>query len=111
MDRYIPNQIPLNERWWNFGLSVAILAWGSYGLGIDNLIVPVGRRGEAFNFHGSAAFIMFGAMVAAALNLLAVIFDHFDVRNNELAYRRIAFFTQAIGWVLSAAAVVVHIFG
>ena len=52
---------------------------------------------------------MFCAMVASVLNLLSVVLDHFDIRNNEIMYRRIAFATQAVGWVLFAAAIVVHV--
>jgi hypothetical protein len=105
MDRHIPNHISASERWWNFGLSLLIIAWGSYGLWADDLIVPVSKRGNAIHLHGTAAVIMFCAMVAAALNLLMVIVDHIDIRNNELTYRRIAVCTQFVAWVLFVAAI------
>ena len=108
MDRYIPNHIPLGERWWNVGLSLLILAWGAYGLWADDLIVPT-KRGNGIHLHGTAAVIMFGAMIASVLNLLAVVADHIDIRNNELAYRRFAFGTQVSGWMLFAAAILVHV--
>ena len=109
MDRYIPNHIPAGERWWNSGLSLLILAWGSYGLWADELIVPISKRGEALYLHGTAAVVMFCAMVSSVLNLLAVVMDHFDTRNNEITYRRIAFGTQVLGWVLFGSAILVHI--
>ena len=108
MDRYIPNHIPSGVRWWNVGLSLMILAWGTYGLWTDDLIVPT-KRGNGIHLYGTAAVIMFCAMVASVLNLLSVVLDHFDIRNNEIMYRRIAFATQAVGWVLFAAAIVVHV--
>jgi len=108
MDRYVPNHISASERWWNLGLSLLIIAWGSYGLWVDDLIVPVGKRGNVIHLHGTAAAIMFCAMVAAALNLLTVIIDHIDIRNNELSYRRIAFCTQLVGWLLFASAIFVR---
>jgi hypothetical protein len=108
MDRYIPNEIPASARWWNFALSLVLIAWGSYGLWADDLLVPVGKRGYALHLHGSAAVVMFFALIAAVVNLLAVVFDHFDVRNNELTYRRIAFGTQIVGWTLFVSAVLVH---
>jgi hypothetical protein len=108
LDRYIPNEIPASERWWNVFLSLAILAWGSYGIWADDLVVPTKRNGV--HLQGIAALIMFGAMVAAALNLLSVVVDHFDLRNNELSYRRIAFGSQLIGWLLFGLAMAVHIF-
>lgn len=109
MDRYIPNHIPPFEIWTNLSLSLLILAWGSYGLWADDLLIPVGRRGAALHLHGTAAVVMFCAMVFAVLNLLAVIVDHFDVRNNELAYRRAAFGTQVAAWLLFAVAIGIHI--
>lgn len=108
MDRYIPNHIPLGERWWNASLSLLILAWGAYGLWADDLVVPT-KRGNSLHLHGTAAAIMFGAMIASVLNLLAVVADHFDIRNNELAYRRFAFGTQVSGWALFSAAILVHV--
>jgi hypothetical protein len=108
MDRYIPNHIPASERWLYFGLSLLILTWGSYGLWVDDLIVPIGKRGRSMHFHGTAAVVMFCAMVAAILSLLAIVIDHFDLRNNELTYRRFAFFTQLVGCVLFVSAIVIQ---
>jgi hypothetical protein len=109
MDRYIPNHIPAGARWWYVGLSLLLIAWGSHGLWTDDLIVPVSKRGATIHLQGIAAVIMFCAIVAAALNLLAVVIDHFDIRNNELAYRRFAFGTQLLGWALFASAIVAHV--
>ena len=54
---------------------------------------------------------MFCAVVAAVLNLLTIIIDHFDIRNNELTYRRIAFGTQVVGFVLFAVAICFRLAG
>lgn len=109
MDRYIPNEVPASTRWWRLVLSVLILAWGSYGLWADTLIVPVSKRGDVLHLRGAAAVVMFCAMVAAVLNLLAVIVDHFDERNNELTYRRIESFTRVVGVLLCVAAILLHL--
>ena len=111
MDRYIPNHIPASERWIYFVLSLSVIVWGAYGLWIDNLILPVSKRGDAIHFHGISAVIAFCAMAAAALNLLTMIVDHFDIRNNELTYRRIAFVSQFVGVVLFLAAIAVQLSG
>ena len=111
MDRYIPNHIPATERWVYLGLSVFIIGWGAYGLWTDDLIVPISRRGDAIHLHGNSALIMFCAMAAAALNLLAIIIDHFDIRNNELTYRRVAFGTQVVSTVLFVVSICVRLFG
>ena len=108
MDRYIPNQFSAGQLWSHVGLSLLLLCWGAFGLWTDDLIVPISKRGDALHLQGAAALVMFSAMVAATMNLLSVVLDHFDIRNNELFYRRAAFFTQAIGWLLFAAALVVH---
>jgi len=107
LDRYIPNHIPAGERAWNLFLSLLIMAWGSYGIWADDLIVPTKRGG--IHLHGTAALIMFGAIAAAALNFFSVVLDHLDTRNNELSYRRIAFGTQLLGWILFGIAIIVHI--
>jgi hypothetical protein len=109
MDRYIPNHIPAGEWWWNVGLSLLILAWGAYGLWADDLIIPTTKRGHGIHLHGTASLFLFCAMVASVLNLLAVIADHFDIRNNELLYRRVAFGTQLVGWVLFGVAILFHL--
>lgn len=109
LDRYIPNEIPAGERLWNFGLSLLIIGWGSYGIWADDLIVPT-KRGNGIHLHGTAAMIMFAAMVVAALNFFSVVVDHYDLRNNELNYRRFAFATQALAWLLVVLAMVVHLF-
>lgn len=75
---------------------------------MNDLIVPVNKRGPALHLQGAAAVVMFCALLAATANLLSVVLDHFDIRNNELSYRRFAFFTQTLGWLLFAAALVVH---
>jgi hypothetical protein len=110
MDRYIPNHIPATERWWNVGLSLLILAWGSYGLWADDLIIPT-KRGNGMHLHGTGALIMFCAMVASVLNLLTVVADHFDLRNNEHFYRRVAFCSQLVGWVLFGVAILISVLG
>ncbi|MCZ8159125.1 MAG: hypothetical protein ACK5V0_13030 [Alphaproteobacteria bacterium] len=108
MDRYIPNQFSAGQLRSHVGLSLLLLGWGTFGLWTDDLVVPVSKRGAALHLQGAAALVMFCAMIAATLNLLSVILDHFDIRNNVLSYRRAAFFTQALGWLLFVAALLVH---
>ena len=108
MDRYIPNQFSAGELWGHVALSLLLLCWGGVGLWTNDLVVPISKRGAALHLQGPAAIVMFCALVAATVNLLSVVLDHFDIRNNELSYRRFAFFTQALGWLLFGAALVVH---
>ena len=48
--------------------------------------------------------------MAAVRNLLSIVADHYDLRNNERHYRIIAFTTQAAGWVLCGLAVLAQMF-
>src|SRR5262245_55185605 len=101
-----PNHIPLFTRLWNIGLSVVLLGYGAYGLAIDDLLIPgLGRR-VSHHVHGTAAWLLYGAMVCAALNLLSVVVDHYDVRPNERTYRRVAKVTQVLGWTFFLASAV-----
>lgn len=37
---YTPNHIPANERWQNIAFSIALFAYGSYGVWINDLYLP-----------------------------------------------------------------------
>ncbi len=102
-----PNHIPEGERWWNGFLSFLLLSYGTYGLSVDDIYLP-GRRGPGMHFHGVAAWLVYGAMVTAAANLISVIVDHYDKRNNETNYRLFARATQVFGVVLFSLAVLVQ---
>ncbi len=102
-----PNHIPESERWWNGFLSFLLLSYGTYGLTVDDIYIP-GKRGNGMRFHGVAAWLVYGAMVSAAANMISVIVDHYDKRNNETNYRLFARATQAVGIALFCLAVLVQ---
>jgi len=93
---YRPNRIPVSARLLHAGLSLFLLAYGGHGVLVDDLFIPA-KRGRGLHLHGMGAWIMYGALVMAALNLLAVVVDHYDTRNNERQYRSFANITQALG--------------
>lgn len=108
---YTPNHIPAGTRVLYIVVSVALIAYGIFGLWIDDIFIP-GKRGTGVHLHGLAAWLMFAAMVLASLNLLSVVVDHFDQRNNETDYRRFArvtgimgytFFGLALAWFIYTA--------
>lgn len=74
--------IPLKERVGHVILAVLLLAYGAYGLRNDDLYIP-GKRSRGVHLHGTAAWVMYGAFVCAALNLLAVAVDHCDTSGGE----------------------------
>jgi hypothetical protein len=99
--RYLPNQIPPAERARHVLLSLALLAYGGYGVWVNDLYVP-GRRGRGMHLHDIPAWLMYGAMVCACLVMLSVVFDHYDRRNNERHYRAFAAVGEFAGWTLFA---------
>lgn len=103
--RYSPNHIPRSERIWNTVLSSIVLAYGCHGLSVNDLYMP-GKRGPGIHFHDLPAWIMFAAMLCACANMISVIVDHYDQRNNETNYRRFARMTQIGGWCFFALALV-----
>lgn len=103
-----PNRIPLGERVINILLSLFLLGYGSYGLSIDDLHIP-GKRTEGLHLHGLAATSMFVAMCFAIANLLAVVIDHYDTRDNEVSYRNFAIANKYAAISFFAGALVLHI--
>ena len=59
--------------------------------------------------HEFPAKVMYLAMLFACANLLAVV-DHYDRRNNEHRYRRVAKLAQIGGWTTFVLALVLDLF-
>ena len=107
--RYIPNQIPLNQRVMHVLLSLVLFAYGGYGVWVNDLYLPGKRRGV--HLHDTPAWIMYGAMTCACLVMLSVVLDHYDRRNNERHYRAFAKVGEFAGWSLFGLSLVWSIFG
>jgi hypothetical protein len=91
-----PNHIPVGERIGNIIFSSILLIYGTVGVFIDDLYIP-GKRNPGIHFHGEPAWIMYGAFVCASANMLSVVVDHYDERNNETNYKLFARCTQVAG--------------
>lgn len=87
-DTYIPNTFRADVRIKNVFFSIALVAWGTFGVYIDDLILPT-KRGNALHLHGIEAWFMYAAFLAAAAGMISVVIDHFDVRPNEATYDKI----------------------
>jgi hypothetical protein len=103
---YTPNHIPVETRWAHVLVSGGLIIYGLIGLWLDDLYMP-GKRGRGLHFHGLAAQILFAAFVSGCCNLLSVVVDHYDRRNNETNYRLFAQVTSILGLGLLVAALVV----
>lgn len=105
---YLPNKIDQSTRVWNVLLSTCLLLYGTIGIYIDDIYVP-GKRTNGVHFHGEPAWLLYAAMVSASLNMISVVVDHYDIRNNEINYKRFAKVTQFLGWSLFILALVLDL--
>lgn len=108
MAAYQPNHIPAKSRWLHAIFALGILAYGAWGLWVDDLYVP-GRRGPGIHLHGYAAWLMFGAMASASTLMAMVVVDHYDQRNNERDYKRGAERMATIMGALFVFSLVAHL--
>jgi hypothetical protein len=109
---HTPNQIPRVERLLNLLYALVILALGTLGLFKGELLLP-GKRTSGPNgaaLQGLPAWLMYGAMACAIGVLLLSVVDHYDRRNNEALYRRLARVGKIAGWSLFALALALHAF-
>lgn len=104
-----PNHIPSDERIMNIILSSVMFLYGTFGVIIDDLYIP-GKRSPGTHFHGEPAWVLYGAFLCAVANMMSVVVDHYDRRNNEINYQRFARVTQIVGWTLFVLAFVLDIF-
>jgi hypothetical protein len=104
-----PNHIPLKERRIYLALSSIILLHGTVGVYFDDIFLP-SKRGGGIHLHGESAWIMYAAFLFASLNMLSIVVDHYDRRNNEINYKKFARITQVSGWCIFGTAMVWRIF-
>jgi hypothetical protein len=98
-DAYTPNHIPREARLGYILFSVLLFAYGTYGVWVNDLYLPV-KRSRAVHLHDVPAWVMYGATLCACLVMLSVVVDHYDRRNNEYNYRLFADVFRIIGWGL-----------
>lgn len=105
---YTPNHIPAEQRMRNIAFSVALFAYGSYGVWVNDLYIP-GKRSRGIHLHDVPAWIMYGAIICACLVMLSVVVDHYDTRNNEINYKWFADFFTFFGWGFFALSLIMAI--
>lgn len=94
---YVPNEIPLKKRMFNSLFSLAIIFYGGYGLYINELWVPIAKR-TAVVLSGVSAVLMFAAIVCASVMLIAEVIDHYDKRDNEHTYYKVALYFKYVAY-------------
>ena len=105
METYTPNRIPTGTRVANLLFSSVLIAYGGWGLYVDDLYVP-GKRGPGIHFHGGPAWVLYAAFLCAAASMLSVVIDHYDTRNDERSYHVFSKVAVAAGWTLFLLALV-----
>lgn len=102
-----PNQIsrPLRRRYVIQAIAIALYA--GLGLQAGHLVLPTKTR--AIEINGVASVLLAAALFVAAANMLSIVLDHYDRRNNEHRYESFAKATRWLGWGLVAAATVLYV--
>lgn len=98
-----PNHIEPSTRFAYVLGSCVLLAYGVYALLVDDFYLP-GKRGSGMHFHGRSAWLMFGSICCVVINLVSMVVDHYDRRNNELMYAHVATAAEWFAWTFFAAA-------
>jgi uncharacterized membrane protein len=97
-----PRQVPLADRVWNIVIALVLIAYGILGLVLDDMFVPGFHT--SIRFHGISAWLTFGALISVATACIAVVVDHYDLRNNERQYDLFRKWCGRVGWSLFIAA-------
>jgi hypothetical protein len=105
-----PNFFSLRERLTNSFLAAVLIAYGTFGVFLDDLYIP-GKRGRGIHLHGTSAWLMYAALVCAAAVLFSLVVDHYDRRHNEHHYDRFKKVATTTGWSFFGAALLWHVSG
>ena len=110
VDGYIPNSIPLSTQIFHIIISIGLISYGTYGLMVGDIYLP-GKRSSGVHFNGISAWFVYFSFIFATCNLLSVVVDHYDKRNNEESYKVTALVFAIFGWGSFVMAFVAKIIG
>lgn len=112
--KYVANHISIRNRIAYLIFSIFLISYGISGLISDDLYLPfkrvAGGKSHGYHFHGSLLWLLFLATICFALNLLSIIFDHYDKRNNENKYKIFAKTTFILGFTIVLLSIVLDVF-
>lgn len=102
--KYVPNQLSLEARLVNLFLSILFIIGGGYGVWMNDLVIAMGRERfntrQVYHLRNEAAIIMYIGLFLVSVCLVSEIIDHYDKRNNQHIYHKIATFTLYPGIAL-----------
>jgi hypothetical protein len=100
---YKPNRISAEERTWSIVISVILMVYGITSIYMNDMVFPGGGKygevKERLHLQGFPLWMMFLAFAAASANLLSVVADHYDKRDNQINYKRFGKICRIIGWI------------
>jgi hypothetical protein len=100
-----PNVIPAKTRIMYIFVSAGILIFSTIGICFDDVAL-IQKYGRGVHFHGVPAWILYFSGLFAVANMISVVIDHYDKRNNERNYRVFAKVTQILGLIFLFLAIV-----
>lgn len=104
---YLPNFISLSTRIFYFFATLGLIAYGAWGIWLDDLILPAKRGGV--HLHGIDAWLMYIAFICACIVMCSIIVDHYDQRDNEIKYHYFCEKFRRLGWFFFYTAITLHI--
>lgn len=105
---YAPTRAPLGIRWGSFLVGAALVGYGLLGIHYDDLYIP-GKRSGGLHLHGLPIWLMFAAILCAALLLGSALADRYDRRGNGRHNRTLARYCKVAAWSLLAAALALDV--
>lgn len=103
-----PNSIPYEIRTANLILAIVLIIYACFSI-YTNKFYAITRRNYLV-FTDESAWIQSAALIIAAANLLSVVIDHYDKRNNELIYKKFRKITFYLGWIILLTGLILDLF-
>lgn len=106
-ETYKPNKIPTLSRIFYTISSLFLFTYATFGLVHDDIFIP-GKRSRGIHFHGLAAEIVYISLILIICNMISIIIDHYDKRDNEINYKKFAALTSFTAWIIFIIALTVN---
>ena len=94
----------------SIALSAALILFAVIALLADDFWIPTGKAnsGTGIHLHGTAVWMMGGAIVCACVVILCTVVDHYDKRDNEHVYKKVEMLFTLAGFGAFFSALILH---
>ncbi|MGZ3240955.1 MAG: hypothetical protein ACXWJK_11470 [Burkholderiaceae bacterium] len=103
-----PGQLPLPIRIIYVALSFLLLYCGLHILYAGSIYIS-SSRGKGLSFSGYEVWLLFAALLCAAVGMLSAVIGHYDKKTKRVVYANIAAVTKWLAWILFALLFALHI--